>query len=67
MWLQRQAATPPLIFQKRDFFTTPDGHGSVSRMNYIRSRDREGAVKGAGDASAFECGKEAIRYFFTNA
>src|SRR6185437_4019248 len=34
----------------------PDGRGSVSRINYIRSRDRKGAVKGAGDANGFEGG-----------
>jgi len=26
---------------------------------------REGAANGAGNASAFECGKKAIRYFFS--
>src|SRR6185437_13974615 len=41
------------------------GHGSVSRINYIRSRDRKGAVKGAGNAGGFECAKKEIRYFFT--
>src|SRR6185437_7792474 len=30
----------------------PNGRGSVSRIKYIRSRDRKGAVKGAGDSSA---------------
>ena len=44
----------------------PYGRGSVSSINYIRSRDREGAVKGAGNASAFERGKKAIRYFFAS-
>jgi hypothetical protein len=38
----------------------PHGHGSVSGINYIPSRDRKGAVKGAGDARAFECRKKAF-------
>ena len=41
----------------------PDGRGSVSSIKHLRSRDRKGAVNGAGDASAFECAKNNSIFF----
>src|SRR6185437_3134592 len=43
----------------------PNGRGSVSRMKYIRSRDRKGAVIGAGDSSAFERGNKPFNIFIS--